>query len=150
VGHPLVAATTGLAGFLLFAGLGSLHAQRWLARLDTDAAIARATGWAVAAIALGLGWQLLAFAAIFLAGAGWPVAVRALLGLAGIAPLAFAMGLPFPLGLSRVARTSPDWVPWAWALNGFASVVAALAAVLLGMALGLRASLLCGLALYAF
>jgi hypothetical protein len=150
VGHPLVAATTGLAGFLFFAGLGSLHAQRWLAHLDTDAAIARATGWAVGAIALGLAWQVLAFEASFAFGAGWPVAVRALLGLVGIAPLAFAMGLPFPLGLSRVARTSPDWVPWAWALNGFASVVAALAAVLLGMALGLRASLLCGLALYAF
>ena len=150
VGHPLVAATTGLAGFLFCAGLGSLYAQRWLSRLDSDAAIARATGWAVAAIALGLAWQLLAFEASFAFGAGWPVAVRALLGLAGIAPLAFAMGLPFPLGLSRVARAAPDWVPWAWALNGFASVVAALAAVLLGMAIGLRASLLCAISLYAF
>ena len=148
-GHPLVAAAAGLSGFLLFAGAGSLWVQRRLPALRTDAQLARAIARAVAAIALGLLWQLAVFAAAFAHGAAWPLALRTALGLLGIAPLAFAMGLPFPLGLSRLARAAPDWVPWAWALNGFASVVAAIAAVLLGMAVGLRASLLCALALYA-
>jgi hypothetical protein len=83
-------------------------------------------------------------------GAGWPVWTRALLGLLGIAPLAFAMGVPFALGLSRLARIAPAFVPWAWGLNGCASVVAAILAVLLSMAFGLRATLLIALALYAF
>ena len=74
---------------------------------------------------------------------------RAAAGLLGIAPLAFAMGLPFALGLARLARTAPAFVPWAWGLNGCASVIAAIAALLLAMAVGLRATLLCGLALYA-
>src|SRR4030095_8340781 len=88
------------------------------------------------------------FAAAFERGATWPVVARAAAGLLGLAPLAFAMGLPFPLGLARLARTQPEFVPWAWGLNGCASVVSAMAALLLAMAVGLRTTLLCALALY--
>jgi spermidine synthase len=151
VGHPLLAAGTGLTGFLLCAGAGSVHAQRWLSRrgANADAAIAERIRWAVRAIAFGLLWQVLLFHAAHAYGAAWPVWTRALLGLAGIAPLAFAMGLPFALGLSRLANTAPAFVPWAWGLNGCASVVAAILAVLLAMAFGLHATLLIALALYA-
>ena len=37
-----------------------------------------------------------------------------------IAPLAFFMGLPFPLALVRVAAARPGLVPWAWGINGCA------------------------------
>ncbi|MFD0738770.1 spermidine synthase [Lysobacter koreensis] len=155
VGHPWLAASVGLAGFLCFAGAGSLQAQRLLARADAsagnvDAELAAAVRRAVFAIALGLLWQLAVFAAVHEVGAGWPVPARALAGLLGIAPLAVAMGMPFPLGLARLARSAPAWVPWAWGLNGCASVIAAVAALLLAMLVGLRATLLCALALYAF
>jgi hypothetical protein len=150
VGHPLLAASLGLAGFLLFAGLGSGHAQHWLTRNDegADAAIARRIRAAVYAIALGLLWQFLVFHLVHAQGATWPVALRSAAALAGIAPLAFAMGMPFALGLSRLARTAPSFVPWAWGLNGCASVVAAILAVLLAIAAGLYATLLVALALY--
>ncbi len=152
VGHPLLAAGVGLAAFLLFAGSGSLQAQRWMSRTASvdDAMLVRRVRWAVRAIALGLVWQLAVFAATMAVGAGWPVAWRALSGLLGIAPLAFAMGQPFALGLARLARSAPQFVPWAWGLNGCASVVAALLALLWALSLGLRATLLCALALYAF
>jgi spermidine synthase len=152
VGHPLLAAGTGLTGFLLCAGAGSAHAQRWLSRHDAtaDDAIVGRIRWAVRAIAFGLLWQFVLFHVAHAYGAGWSVWTRALLGLVGIAPLAFAMGLPFALGLSRLARIAPAFVPWAWGLNGCASVVAAILAVLLAMAFGLRATLLIALALYAF
>jgi len=157
VGHPLLAAAIGLAGFLICAGAGSLFAQRVLARIlarvpktKLEAAIARRVKLAVFAIALGLLWQVEVFAAAFERGATWPVGARAVAGLLGLAPLAFAMGLPFPLGLARLARTQPDFVPWAWGLNGCASVVSAMAALLLAMAVGLRTTLLLALALYAF
>jgi len=152
VGHPLLAAGAGLSGFLLCAGAGSVHAQRWLSRPDanSDGAIVERIRWAARAIAFGLLWQFVAFHLAYTYGAGWPVWTRALLGLLGIAPLAFAMGVPFALGLSRLARIAPAFVPWAWGLNGCASVVAAILAVLLSMAFGLRATLLIALALYAF
>ena len=59
------------------------------------------------------------------------------------------MGLPFPLGLSRLAREAPDFVPWAWGLNGCASVVAAIAALLIALHVGLVATLACALVVYA-
>ena len=136
VGHALTATAVGLAGFLVFAGLGSLAARR-----GTPAR-------AVLGIALGLAWHLASVAVLHDIVATWPIALRALAGLASIAPLAFAMGQPFPLGLARLSREAPALVPWAWALNGFASVVAALAALVLAMAAGLQATLLVALALY--
>ncbi|UNK48487.1 hypothetical protein MNR01_12050 [Lysobacter sp. S4-A87] len=149
VGHPLLAATAGLAGVLLFAGAGSVQAQRWLERGDTSTlAITLRIRWAVRAIALGLLWQFAMFAIAMEYAASWPPAARTLLGLAGIAPMAFAMGMPFPLGLARLARSAPGFVPWAWGLNGCASVLAAILALLLAMAFGLRATLLIALVLY--
>jgi hypothetical protein len=121
--------------------------ETWTRRLEAD--IANTVRLAVFAIALGMLWQVAVFTATEGLGAGWPVAARAVAGLVGIAPLAFAMGLPFALGLARLARTAPAFVPWAWGLNGCASVLAAIAALLLAMAVGLRATLLCALALYA-
>jgi hypothetical protein len=90
------------------------------------------------------------FAAGHAIAASWPVALRALLGFVGIAPLAFAMGMPFPLGLARLADRAPAFVPWAWGLNGCASVIAAILALLLAIAIGLRATLVLALALYVF
>ena len=52
------------------------------------------------------------------------------------APLAIAMGHFFPMGLKRIAQSHPTLVPWSWAINGFASVVAAAAAPLLAMQFG--------------
>ncbi len=151
LGHPWLAANVGLAAMLLCAGLGSLAAQRWLERPDVDdAVLAHRIRWAVRAIVLGLAWQFVVFAAAHAIAAAWPVPLRALLGFVGIAPLAFAMGMPFPLGLARLARCAPAWVPWAWGLNGCASVVAAILALLLAIAIGLRATLVVALALYVF
>ncbi|HEY5782486.1 MAG TPA: hypothetical protein VIT66_11550, partial [Lysobacter sp.] len=157
VGHPLLAVNAGLAAFLLCAGLGSGQAQRWLEHGDSvsgdavsDAAIAMKIRWAVRAIAFGLLWQFAVFYIAFAYAAAWPMWARALLGLAGIAPLAFAMGMPFPLGLARLARTAPAFVPWAWGINGCASVISAITALLLAIAFGLRATLLIALALYVF
>ena len=53
-----------------------------------------------------------------------------------IAPLAFLMGMPFPLGLGVVSNRLPSWIPWAWGVNGCASVVSAMLATLLAIHLG--------------
>jgi hypothetical protein len=146
VGHPLLAIAIGLAGFLLFAGAGSGCAQRWLERSARP--IPLLSQRAVLAIAMALGWHVLSFAIALRFAAAAPPAARAALGLLTIAPLAFAMGLPFPLGLARLVRTAPAFVPWAWGLNGCASVIAAIAALLLAIEVGLTTTLLLALALY--
>jgi hypothetical protein len=56
--------------------------------------------------------------------------------------------MPFPLGLAAVAREAAPLVPWAWGINGCASVVSAALATLLAVDLGFSALLWIALALY--
>lgn len=140
VGHPLFAAVAVLAGFLVFAGAGSFFASRLRRR-------ARALQWAVAGIVLLLVLQTMALPPS--PGVVESTAGRVLLTLALIAPLAFLMGMPFPLGLSRLAALAPATIPWAWGINGCASVLSALIAALLAVHLGYSAVLLMAAGLYA-
>ena len=48
------------------------------------------------------------------------------------------MGWPFPAGMLLLKKWSPGLLPWAWGINGFASVAAAPLTVLLAMSLGFR------------
>ena len=59
------------------------------------------------------------------------------------------MGMPFPLGIARVGRESADLVPWAWGINGCASVVAAILATLLAVHFGFNVVALSAIALYS-
>ena len=77
-----------------------------------------------------------------------PVSVKIPVVLLVIAPLAFLMGMPFPLGLARVARLRPRLVPWAWGVNGWASVLSAVLAALLAVHFGFTAVIASGCVLY--
>jgi hypothetical protein len=146
LGHPLYAVATALSGFLVFAGLGSAWSKRWAARMGrAGLAPVRA---AVAGIALIATAYLMLLPPLLAAAMGLPVGARVGMALALIAPLAFCMGMPFPLGLSRVARHAPDFIPWAWGINGFASVLSAALATLLAIAFGFNAVVLLALAFY--
>jgi len=65
-----------------------------------------------------------------------------------IMPLAFAMGLPFSLGLARVAQITPQLIPWAWGVNGCASVISAVLATLLAVHWGFSVVMLAAVTLY--
>ena len=58
------------------------------------------------------------------------------------------MGMPFPLGIARVAAKDGDLVPWAWGINGCASVVAAVLATLIAIHAGFTIVVLIASALY--
>lgn len=53
-----------------------------------------------------------------------------------------AMGIPFPLLLRHLGQTQGELLPWAWAVNGCASVVAGPLATLLALGTGLPGVLL--------
>lgn len=143
IGHPLWAATTVLAALLAFAGLGSGYAQR-LSRRDRPP-LARSAALVAALLLL---YEAL-LPGLFLLAAELPVPAKALLSAAALAPLAFCMGLPFPLGLSQLSKHSPALVPWAWGINGCASVLSALLAVLLAIEVGYAAVVWLAAILYA-
>ncbi len=138
LGHPLYGAAASVSGLLLAAGLGSGAAGRG------TAGPARAA-WGAAAV-LGIGAAAVPLVAA--AAEGAPAALRILAGIALVAPTGFLLGMPFPLGLRAVASERPGWVPWAWGLNGFASVWGAALAGLLEAPLGTRGLLAAAAALY--
>ena len=63
-----------------------------------------------------------------------------------VAPASLALGLPFPLGLSRMG--AGGFLPWAWALNGAFSVVSTPLANLIALRMGYSRVLLAALLLY--
>ena len=130
-----------LTGMLIFSGLGSAASGRFMQRPRQGIALAAivTAGWCVATY---VGLQ-----PAILATLGAPWAMRAVLAVAVMAPLAFALGLPFPLGLSRLGTGAA--LPWAWGLNGAFSVVATPLANLIARESGFRLLLLCAAGLYA-
>jgi len=140
--HPILAVSGVLAVFLLFAGIGAWWSGR-VPAWERRRALGRALALAVP-LAAGLPWFLewLADAVLH-----WPEPLRLAAFLAVTAPLALAMGFPFTLGLAQVSG-APAGIARAWAVNGFASVVGAVAAALLAVHLGQRAVLLTGASCY--
>ncbi len=65
------------------------------------------------------------------------------------APLAFVMGMPFPLGLTGTRHNDPQLMPWAWGINGCASVLSAILAILLAIEIGFSGVMLSAILLYA-
>ena len=98
---------------------------------------------------------ILAFAAIALAllpqlpeALGhWPLAARMAVAALLAAPLAFFLGMPFPLGLAALGGNAAA-TAWAWAVNGAASVIGAVGAQLGAVHFGFSAVVLAATALY--
>jgi len=54
------------------------------------------------------------------------------------------IGTFFPQGISSIKRTHPDLVPWAWAVNGSASVIASVVTAILSLQVGYGLVLISG------
>jgi spermidine synthase len=143
LGHPLAAISVTLAALLVSAGLGSGMSKHVAARWP-EAAIIRAVA---AIVGLGAVYAIL-LPQLFGGLMGLPLSAKIAVAVGLLAPLGFVMGLPFPLGLARLSDSAPTLVPWAWGINGCASVVAAVMASLLAIHIGFTALLALALGLY--
>jgi hypothetical protein len=132
-------------GFLLFSGCGSAASARLSRLAKTPNGIIWLAVSAIVIIGL-LEITLLAVSFDWLVGFSRPV--RILLGLGLTAPLAFFMGMPFPTGLKILHAHAAPLVPWAWGVNGFASVTGAVLGTFLAISLGFTALTLIALACY--
>lgn len=138
--HPLYAVAIVLCAFLVFAAAGSWLAGRWQAENKVTLAV------------IAMGVLALAYLAIlpelFQALIHLPSAAKIIISVALIAPLAMCMGVPFPTAMTRLASAAEETIPWAWAINGFASVVGAVLATLLAIHLGFAAVILLAVLIY--
>ena len=142
--HPLYTVAVVLSAFLIFAGLGSSYSKR----LAAQKGYSRSARYGIyALLLLGL-FYLLALDQIFgfLLTQSEPLKIAASLLL--IAPLAFSMGIPFAMGLSELGSHSEALIPWAWGVNGCASVISAVAATLVAIHFGFTAVMVMALLFY--
>lgn len=122
--HPVLAASIVFGLFLIGSGLGSLTTP--------GSATGRTVGWIFLPVALFASIAMLAYWSGGSLFWEWPEMVRALgVGLAAF-PLAWAMGRPMPWGLRQLDKQR-EMIPWAWGVNGFASVMAGPLAALMAV-----------------
>lgn len=129
-----------LTSMLIFSGLGSMLENRFEARGHRAVAVS---------VLILLVWGAVMLAGLqpfLLATLDWPWALRAALVMLAVAPPSLALGLPFPLGLSRMGQGG--FLPWAWGLNGAFSVISTPLANLVALQFGYDRVLLAALLLY--
>ncbi len=143
LGTPVASLAVTLAALLAATGAGSamvsrsaLPARRWLL-------------FACCGLAAWVSVTLLAGSALQRAALAWPLGARSLVVALWVLPAGLVLGTPFPASLRALEAESPPLVPWAWAVNACASVLAASVTVLFSMRFGFRAVLLSSVAIYA-
>ncbi len=145
LGHPTFALSVVLFALLTFSGIGSFLTGK-LAPPGTDTR--RVLRFVIPGLALLVLAYMLALPPLFRAALGWDLLPRVLLSVVFLAPLGLLMGMPFPLGIRLVAATNEPLVPWAWGVNGCASVLGSILSVMLAQSLGFTAVLGITLAVY--
>jgi hypothetical protein len=142
--NPIYAVAVVLAGLLALSGLGSAWAARCLGR---GASAMRLAYLAALIVAGTSAVYALALHPLLTSLLVWPLPARMLVAFVVMLPLA-AMGVPFPVVLHHLGQAHERLLPWAWAVNGCASVVAGLLASLLALGAGLPAVMLAASACY--
>jgi len=142
--HPVFAIAVVLAAFLIFAGIGSLFSNRFVKTEQYNKGI---LGSVSGVVIIGL-FYILFLDQIFQVFIALPIVIKVILSIVLISPLAFCMGMPFPLMLSRLGDLYPGLVPWVWGVNGCASVLSAVLATLLAIHFGFTVVILLALVLY--
>ncbi len=136
LGHPIFTLSILLFTLLAASGLGSAFSNRFSARV---ACLAVALLGAVYAVALPK--VVTALLPLSLAG-------RIAAAVALVAPLGFAMGMPFPSGLRLVGHGPFPAAPFYWGLNGVLSVIGSIGTVMLAVTWGFELAALLGAACY--
>ena len=143
LGHPIYSLVVVLAGLILSTGMGSLLSDRlrvgsrWASRLPALAT----------ALAIFLSAALIIPAIHhFVAGLLWE---RVTVSLLLVGPCGLLMGFCFPVGLRWMCKLNQQYnLPWMWAVNGAASVLASFIAILVSMETSILDCLLAGAACY--
>ncbi|MGH9524716.1 MAG: hypothetical protein ACRD3E_19510 [Terriglobales bacterium] len=141
LGHPTYALTVVIFMMLLASGAGSVLSRRWLS--DPQRV------W----LPLTIVFLLLAAYVFVLPPllrdlVGLPFAAKLVISALVLAPLGFAMGMPFQTGLRALARREDNTIEWAWALNAASSVLGSVLAMVVAIQWGLNVTLACASAAY--
>jgi spermidine synthase len=138
LGHPTYALAVVIFSMLLWTGAGSF-ASRKMVGVDEGRLIK-----ALGTIALLTALLAAVLSSLLNAAIGLPLGLRMAITVLLIAPLGFAMGMPFPSALKRLESWHASSVRWAWSLNAASSVLGSVIALVCSIYLGLVQTLIIG------
>ncbi len=136
LGHPIFTLSILLFTLLAAGGLGSFMSPR----IRPGVACLAAAGLGIV-YAFALPRAVPALLSL-------PLPTRVAVAILLTAPLGFAMGIPFPRGLSGVGHGPFPGPPFYWGLNGIFSVVGSLATMVTAVILGFQVAMIAGSLLY--
>ena len=144
IGYPLYTYTTVLFTFLFGAGIGSLSSEKL--RL-----IERGKIWLpFLGIALATALVMFCQTYVFDSLLEQRTMVRIMATVVTIFPLAFFLGMPFPMGIISIQYKPPGTVAWAWALNGLFTVIGGVFCAIFSVYFGFIATMMVAVAAYGF
>jgi len=128
-GEPTYAASATL-GILLFAsGLGSYYSGKF----QNNKKMRLAIPLVIAAILVLYAFVL---SPILTATIGIALPLKIMIAVVLLGTLGFFLGMPFPIGIDYLSGKNTDDIPWAWALNGYFSVISTVLATIISVELG--------------
>jgi len=131
VGDPAYSLALVLAGLLVASGVGAALSVR-LARLPAVRVISFATAIISTAMLVWLAFAHLMHPRLM----QLPLAARAAITLLGLLPVGILLGLPFPTAVKALEKLNPNFIAWAWGVNGVTSVLASIVAIVVAMRMG--------------
>jgi len=142
LGDPIYSAAAVLTSLLVFSGIGS-HLQKKLPGSPSIRIRAGAT-----AISVITALYLLLLDPVLSAWVDLSTPVRFIITMLFLMPVSFFMGWMFPSGMQLLDQYDDQLIPWAWGVNGFASVTASPLAVMLSMSLGFNWVMILAMTVY--
>lgn len=143
LGNPIYSFTVILASLLLSTGLGAYLSDFLFNR------------WRILNIKKAAGLCSVLLAVYFLkistavhAFLGLPVSAKLILSFLLILPLGLMLGIFFPQGIKKLGESKPELIPWAWALNGYMSVIGSSFSIYLSIVLGFNMFILLAAFIY--
>jgi len=143
LGYPIYSLVAVLTSLLFFSGLGAGFSGR-VSERNLEVGIRNAVV-GICAVAIV---YIFALPPIFTSLIVLPDWSRIVITMALVLPLGWFMGQPFPLGLRIIERERLGVIPWAWGVNGAASVLGSTLALATAIAIGYRLTLFVGVAVY--
>jgi len=143
LGKPIYGLSVGLGAFLLSSSLGSTFTNR-IAGADLYRSVYASVGLLLAVgLAFAAAWDPLVASTV-----SEPLMLRIAIAVAAISPLAFLMGVFFPIGIKLISQTNEEMIPWVWGINGCLSVLGIFGTRISALFVGFGPTLLVGLLLY--
>ncbi|MCB2185319.1 MAG: hypothetical protein KQJ78_02800 [Deltaproteobacteria bacterium] len=151
LGNPAMSISLIIAFLLLFTSAGSFFSERFGQNPGRALKLVFPAIFVVNAI------SIVVTPYVFQMFLGSPLMERIFICMLMVAPMGLVMGMPFPLGLRMLHHIAPQYIGWAWGVNGFMTVMGSILTVVVSLYFGFNAVLwmagalyLCGLAVSRF